>query len=392
MQDLLIAKKKNEKQSVLLQFLPQKLKEISLQDYIVFNSQKLKTAYLIDITHHLLLRYFLRKENDFSLSSVILKKNYGKWYNYYISYLIDNGIIRLKKDYSAGRKSRQYSLTEDIINNKIFRYMNKDKILIKKKEKKKDLNPKNKINAILKVKLINSLDYVSLDYEKSIAYLMAIVTDKDTLNRNLYSLDCIEKNLTFWNFDDFGRFHSNFTILKSFIRKNCLLLNGEETVEIDLPNSQPLFLLRLIIQQQANIKNSELELFKTLVLNGELYTYIQKIDKNKKNRDEIKKIMYHVLFGNNRKTSADLLFKKIFPNIYNFILHFKNTNGDYKSLSHRLQFEESQFIYNNVLLKFIKKYPEAHFISVHDSIIVTKSYYKKCKEIFDDCFDEYFST
>lgn len=389
MLNTLIAEVKVDKTTTILQFLPDKLSELTKSQFVIFNNQKLKTAYLIDIVHSLLLKYFFRRENEFSLSSVILKKNYGKFYNIYIQFLLNQEIILLKKDYSAGNKSRQYVLSDSIINDNIKRYVNSDKIIIKKRQRKKDLNGNNKINPLLKVRILNSLDRVTLDYEKSISFLMSIAMDKATLNRNLYALDCIKNNYIFWQFDDYGRFHSNFTILKSLIRKNCLLLNGEETVEIDIPNSQPLFLLKLIYDEGAVCKPAEINLFRKLVLNGELYAFMQNHSVNK-SREEIKKAIYHVLFGNNKRSSADILFKKIFPTIYNFIIAFKKQNKDYKSLSHRLQHDESQFIYNNVLVEFTRLYPKIDFLSVHDSIIVPKSYRNECRAIFDTCFKKHF--
>ena len=43
------------------------------------------------------------------------------------------------------------------------------------------------------------------------------------------------------NFDDFGRFHTNYTILKKEIRNNYLTISNEMLIEIDVKNSQPLF-------------------------------------------------------------------------------------------------------------------------------------------------------
>ncbi len=69
--------------------------------------------------------------------------------------------------------------------------------------------------------------------------------------------------------------HTNFTILKSFIRKNCLLIDDEETYECDISNSQPLFLAKLINDSKSKwVDEKELDLFKYLTLNGKYYNYI----------------------------------------------------------------------------------------------------------------------
>jgi hypothetical protein len=101
-------------------------------------------------------------------------------------------------------------------------------------------------------------------------------------------------------------------------------------------------------------------------------------------------MVYQVLFGLNKRSKADMVFKKSFPSIHNFIIEFKKERGDYRQLSYALQAAESNFIYNNVLLDFTQKYPKAPFLTVHDSIIIQKDYYHECREIFDLHFNRYF--
>jgi hypothetical protein len=78
--------------------------------------------------------------------------------------------------------------------------------------------------------------------------LRSLLLDKDLdiYNKNLYSVDCINNKHMFYHFDSYGRMHTYFTRLRSFIRKNCVLMDGKETCEIDISNSQPLFLTKLI--------------------------------------------------------------------------------------------------------------------------------------------------
>ena len=58
-------KVKNKKYS--LQFLPESLEEVSLINKFDYKKSLLKSSYIIDIVHGLLLRYYFRKENSFSL-------------------------------------------------------------------------------------------------------------------------------------------------------------------------------------------------------------------------------------------------------------------------------------------------------------------------------------
>jgi hypothetical protein len=56
-----ITKKLNKKKQSL-QFLPKCLESISDKKTIDFNNQKIKTSYLIDITHNLILKYYFKKK------------------------------------------------------------------------------------------------------------------------------------------------------------------------------------------------------------------------------------------------------------------------------------------------------------------------------------------
>ena len=82
-------KKNLESKKCSLQFLPLSLEEISKSKNFTYKSKNLKTAYLIDIIHNLILKYYFKKENKFNLMASILKEKYGHLYNYYMNFLID---------------------------------------------------------------------------------------------------------------------------------------------------------------------------------------------------------------------------------------------------------------------------------------------------------------
>ncbi len=296
-----------------LQFLPESLLEISKNKNFTYKCQKLKSAYLVDIVHNLLLKYYFKKENSFTLSSLILKDKYGYLYNYYIDYLKDNNIIRMEKNYLKGSSSRIYSLNVDVINSNILRYQNSDKVLLKKyltKHLQYELDRNDLIKKSIKKRLISDLYSVKIEFERSIFYLDSLkMDDVDIYNRNKYSVEAINQKHIFYHFDSYGRMHTNFTILKSFIRKNCLMIDGEETCELDIKNSQPLFLSKLIKECNLDMVNSdEFKIFSTLVKNGNYYQYL--IDNLKlKGKEEAKNLTYKVLFGQNRINSKpDKLF------------------------------------------------------------------------------------
>ena len=384
---------RNKKNS--LQFLPDILLDISESKNFFYKNQKLKSEYLIDIVHNLLLKYYFKKENSFTLSSVILKDKYGYLYNYYIDYLKEQNILILQKNYLKGSNSRIYNLNESIFSGNIHRYRNNDKVLLKKyitKHLQFELDKNCIIDKNIKKKLINDLYSVRIDIERSIFYLDSLKNeDIDIYNRNRYSVEAINDKHIFYHFDSYGRMHTNFTILKSFIRKNCLLIDDEETCEIDINNSQPLFLSKLILDSNTKwIKPDEFNLFFLLVKNGTYYQYI--IDNlNLKNKSDAKELTYKVFFGQNRDNSKyDKLFSSLFPTIHNFIKLYKKEHNDYRILAYDLQKAESNLIFNNIIRKVMIFNPDIKIITVHDSIIIPKKWKKEVSNIFyQEIFDNF---
>jgi hypothetical protein len=380
-------RKKLESKRYSVQFLPEFLIQESLNKNFTYKETKLKTAYLIDITHNLLLKYYFKKDNLFNLSSVVLKEKYGYLYNYYMDYLVSKDILKLVKKHQKGKNARIYKLNEKIINGKITRYKNEDSILLKKYKnavsliEKQDIDS-NTINPDVKRKLVDDLFHVQIQFDKAIFFLDSTLQDVDIYNRNKYSVECINDKHIFYHFDNYGRMHTNFTILKSFIRKNCLLINGEETSEIDIKNSQPLFLCKLIESDGLIIVNTdEFELFKFLTYNGKFYQYL--MDNSKyRDRKNVKEMIYKVFFGKNFKSKGDDLFKSLFPTIHEFIKIYKKEHGDYRILAHDLQNLESNLIFNKIVKEIMYIYPEVNLITIHDSIICNTKYRDVVEKIF----------
>ena len=384
-------KKNLEEKKSILQFLPKSLEDISTEQHLIHNGQKLKIAYIIDLLHNLVLKYYFRKENKFNLSALILKEKYGHLYNYYIDYLVKRGILILISKHLKGKSSRVYGITETILRGHIGRFVNTDKVILKKYKHKinqlafEDVSSElSLIESEIKLKLIDDLFSVKIEFDRSIFYLDNLKNDDiDIYNRNKYSVECINHKHIFYHFDNYGRMHTNFTILKSFIRKNCLLIDGEETFEIDIKNSQPLFLSKLIdISGTKWVKKEEFELFKYLTLNGKYYEYLMS-QFSITSKKEVKEMTYKVLFGrNNPNSKSDKLFSSIFPSIHNFIKLYKKENGDYRILAYDLQKAESNLIFNKIIKTIMSLHPEVKVITVHDSIIVSNKYKDTVSAIF----------
>ena len=397
-------KKNLELKKCSLQFLPASLESISKDKNFFYKDKKLKSSYLIDIVHNLILKYYFKKENRFNLMASILKEKYGHLYNYYIGFLVEKGVIVLISKHQKGKSSRIYSINEFILRGKIIRYNNFDRTLLKKYKSKvsqiEEESPEvSLIDRDIKLKMVDDLFSVQIEFDRSIFYLDTLKEDDiDIYNRNRYSVECINDKHIFYHFDNYGRMHTNFTILKSFIRKNCLLINGEETHEIDMKNSQPLFLTKLIQDSGTKwVNNEEFQLFKELTITGKYYNYIMD-SYGISDRGQVKELTYKVLFGRNGVNSkADKIFSSLFPTIHNFIKLYKKENEDYKVLAYELQKAESNLIFNKIIRQIMTLYPEIKIVTVHDSIIIPRKYKDSVWAIFQTklfqyIFYEYFSS
>jgi hypothetical protein len=382
-------RKKLEDKKHSLQFLPESMEEFSKSKNFEYKGQKLKSAYALDIVHNLILKYYFKKDNRFHLMSTILKEKYGHLYNYYMDYLIEKKTISMVANYRAGRNSKVYKISEHILKERIKRYVNCDKTLLKKyknnvSQVEEDGIKNGLIDSDIKAMLVDDLFYTKIEFDKAIFYLDNLQhNDTDIYNRNRYSVECVNDKHIFYHFDGYGRMHTNFTILKSFIRKNCLLLDGEETHEIDIKNSQPLFLNKIIADSNTKwVNDDEFELFKDLTINGNYYQYVMNHMKTK-DRPMVKEMTYKVLFGRNMHNSkADKVFRELFPTIHNFIKLYKKEKGDYKVLAYELQKAESNLIFNKIIREVKNYFPEIKIVTVHDSIIIPRKRREEVEAIF----------
>ena len=157
--------KKLEKKKYSIQFLPTQLIQESKVKHQIYKNKKIKSSYLIDITHNLILKYYFKKDNLFNISSVVLKEKYGHIYNYYIEYLVEKEILVLVKNHMKGKNARIYKLSDDVINGTITRYKNEDRTLLKKYKNAVSLITKediesSKILPEVKRKLVEDLFHI----------------------------------------------------------------------------------------------------------------------------------------------------------------------------------------------------------------------------------------
>lgn len=384
---------RNDK-NFIYQFVPKQFDYLKVGQKIKHKEQNLKTDYIINIMHELILKFYFTNEVKHNLWSVILKKKYGKYYALYIDYLIKNNFMTLVSNYYSGRKAKTYKLLITELN--IIRVKVTDKILLKKSKKNYlfrtfTLIQNSPIPTDLRKILVDDLYKVEIDYDKALNWLN---TEKENKSielskyfKNLTSIDGIDTGHIFFKFDSYGRLHTNFTVLKKHIRNNFLKIDGEEISEIDIKNSQPFF-FGVYLKEKIGEENfnQEVKKYIEIVKNGLIYDEIlEKYPKILKTRCEAKILMYKVLFGKNvDKRLENKLFSNMYPTVYEYIKEFKNLSNDYKSLSHQLQLIESDFIYNKCVSTIKQKFPRIKLFTIHDSICFPTKYKEEVNIIFNN--------
>ena len=189
------------------------------------------------------------------------------------------------------------------------------------------------------------------------------------------------------------RVHSIVTRTATEIRRN-LRLAGEPVAEVDVVNAQPLLFGALLREwpnkvylDAHNIGNSaqhigrgvpgdvkvngkELDGFMRLCATGELYERIMDAS-GCENREVVKKgFCRDVLFGKpDAHGRTTVVFEREWPSLLRATGELKRRHG-YKIISRLLQRFESVAMIDGVCGRLVNQYPDLHFITVHDALIV----------------------
>lgn len=229
---------------------------------------------------------------------------------------------------------------------------------------------------------------------------------------------------------EYGRFHTPLTRLLTEARKG-LRLDGKQLINLDIANSQPLFLGLLFLQilrktnsSSRSIEDKELlnvikklgidvypiptrigtpytmglvnsrEYLKEdvrkyieLVEKGELYDFFG--ENSSLSRKEFKeKIFKDVLFGKNRiVTELTKEFARLFPSVMKFIRRIKQ--GNYRRLAWIMQREESRLMIDTICGRLMREHEELPLLTIHDSVLTTEEHVgvveKVIREEFHEC-------
>lgn len=194
-----------------------------------------------------------------------------------------------------------------------------------------------------------------------------------------YRKDSLE---SFFTVDKFsGRIHTPIVNLKKEQRKH-ILIDGKETVSLDVRQSQPAILAKILSDRLG--KNDLTERVK----NGEdVYDIIINSIETITNREEAKKYFFKLIFGypdNNRNECPNWMN---WINEYKKIKEMKNPHWmlPHTNLAWLLQTEEVK-IMTEVWTEL--KENKVAFLTIHDDIIVSKDNYRFTKEVMETIFSK----
>ncbi|GAA5084643.1 hypothetical protein GCM10023210_04650 [Chryseobacterium ginsengisoli] len=372
-------------------------------------------------------------------------------YNEYIDWLIEQEAIFKAEKYEPGRSSNKYcfadfilpSLKEDSGSEIVeMQALESGKVIVARSIQESEIYEENEhllkwFNGGLEIDFEGAVTYVEdLSYYEG--EIFDLTHKKVHWSHQILTLHHKAFYATRNEESDF-RLHTPLTNLKK-IFKPFITYEGQELVGYDLKNSQPFFLIFLIesiisnndrisnilsriyskkncnsfmlqnLRKRLSIKGflKDYEMFKTWVLNGEIYENMESIIKPKKRLgcyftnkynaikkvteikkvDNIRALMKGVIFtlffsGIKTRNSSYKTFKEAFPNLVEVIELFKEKdNADFSKL---LQNIESECIIDFVSKKIAKEYPEMPLFSIHDSLSTTE----KHAHILEDLMPKY---
>ena len=181
------------------------------------------------------------------------------------------------------------------------------------------------------------------------------------------TLQSIKNNNVYFHVDEHRRLHTNITNLKKYVRSTYLLADNLNTCEIDIKNSQPAILAKLM--KNDGYAHST---FISDTISGIVYEKIMAFGKIK-HREVAKTLAFTAMFGDGTSKTSNLIFSKLYPDAYEWLTVKRKELNNYKLVSHLIQEKESQFIFDNLLPLFRNTYKNYPFATVHDSIITIKN-------------------
>lgn len=317
--------------------------------------------------------------------------------------LVEGGVIEIDNHYIQGQKSIGYRLTHKFRSARHHKVKMRNQRLVRRMSLRK-AEQLGEITLDVHQHLYRFLLDIEINYES------AITDIEEDFVVNEVSVAMIRDGCWFFHSDDYGRVHTNISNLKSSLRKH-LVHKGRNLRNIDIRNSQPLFLAILLLNFYSNNGSlsfytppspsplplrsdisvpSDVMKYVMLSQNGTLYDVIASMIGDERDRGVVKKRLFRELFFCRNKpwrTDCEKVFEREFPNVYGVIRDLKR--DDYTHLSKLLQKTESGFIINGVVRDCMNQHPDMFVTTIHDSVMVAEEDVPVVRELLLRRFSHY---
>jgi len=202
----------------------------------------------------------------------------------------------------------------------------------------------------------------------------------------------------------YGRVHTPITRMFSGARE-ALSINGHGLINLDVRNSQVVFLALLMIEHygwkcqdiancnsygggvlaaslpavECGVLGSFADAFRfiALVVNGVVYDHLMSLSGSTDRSGFKSRFFADVLYGDDsqrytRESPLARLFATEFPTVHRFIRMQKRDN--YANLARLMQIRESDFIIGAVCGRLLRDYPHVPILTIHDSILTPEAH------------------
>jgi hypothetical protein len=303
--------------------------------------------------------------------------------------LVDAKVIDCDYRCIKGEKCYWYTLGEKYRERPVNRIQLDNKELSKKHEFKE---PELKSEAHKSI--WHWLNQIEFDYEGAKETLLN--TKAKNAGLKWLSIEKLKYKDYFFHTDERGRVYHNIANLWSEFRKH-ITINGQQLVNIDISNSQPLILAAklknditdntLLLNRAALSLNdlcADVELYIKLAEAGKIYDYLMvELGFNEAKRGWFKKKFFaEVLYAEcNKNTKLAKKFTQLFPTVAAAICKYKEK--DYTELPLQMQKVEADLMINGVCSQIDKSIP---FITIHDSILTPLEHVQTVKNLIQSEF------
>ena len=281
--------------------------------------------------------------------------------------LIDRGIVELDNKWKVGQKSIGFKISDKFTEFTKLKITNpKFVVRLERIERSRQDYSSPLANHFRKW-----LSLIEVIESNRLMELSNIKSDSELECFNCSIRKLVDKEFAVSNRDKNGRIYHNLTNCPKEIR-NCLSINNEKLIEVDVCNAHPLLLLTLI----KSYKNTpipfqyhnEVQKYKELVESGKLYSLFE--DWGFTRESSKHQFISNVLYGKTLHGSKlKVMFNKEFPFVAGFIDDIKK--DDYCRLANELMKLESKIVVDTVAIELMNSFPNVPVITVHDSIMTT---------------------